>query len=408
MKGNILASAFALGLSATAVNAQIGAWGQCGGVAYTGQTTCVSGYTCKYLNDYYWQCIPSDQAGTTTTTIKTTTTPTTMRTSTTSSRTTTTSSRTTTTSSRTTTTSSRTTTTSSRTTTTTTTSSKTTTTTTTSKTATPTGGIRYWFSFGDSYTQTGFDPNGIQPAIGNALGNPTYPGWTSAGGANWIDVATVKYNKSLVFTYNLAYGGATIDSNLVAPYASNVLSLTDQTNQFLTYYASAPASAPWSSSNTLFSVFIGINDIANSWWRSDWLTFIDTLLTAEFALVEKMYNAGGRKFLISNVPPIERTPLMLADTQASRDGLKAALALWSTKLQTYISNFQSSHSGTTFWFYDSNTDYNYVLNNPASFGMNPDITLYGSDPTYAWNNNYHPGIIIQDYMGKRVDALLTW
>ncbi|KAK6501531.1 hypothetical protein TWF481_009368 [Arthrobotrys musiformis] len=405
MRGNTLA-AIALGLTASTVSAQSGAWQQCGGVQYSGPTTCVSGYSCKYLNDYYWQCVPSDQVGTTTTTTTTTT-----RSSTTLSTTTRTTTPSTTTSSVRTSSSSSS---SSRTTTTTTTTTRSTTTstrTTTSSTATSTGtpGIKYWFSFGDSYTQTGFDPAGIQPAIGNALGNPPYPGWTSSNGPNWIDVATVKYNRSLVLTYNLAYGGATIDANLVQPYASNVLSLTDQTNQFLTYYASKPASAPWSSSNTLFSVFIGINDIANSWWKSDWLTFIDTLLTAEFALVEKMYNSGGRQFLISNIPAIERTPMMLADTQAARDGLKAALALWSTKLQTYITNFKASHSGTTFYFYDSYADYNTVLDNPTAFGMNPDVTLYGSDLTYAWSNNFHPSVIIQDYMGKRVaDLLAPW
>ncbi|KAF3090070.1 hypothetical protein TWF569_006420 [Orbilia oligospora] len=402
MKRNTLA-AIALGLTASTVSAQSGAWQQCGGVQYTGPTTCVSGYSCKYLNDYYWQCIPSDQVGTTTTTttrasttpattIKTTTTTTTTSSVRTSSSSSSSSVRTSSTTTRSTTTSTR-------------------TTTSSSATATSTGtpGIKYWFSFGDSYTQTGFDPNGVQPAIGNPLGNPPYPGWTSANGPNWIDVATVKYNRSLVLTYNLAYGGATIDANLVQPYASNVLSLTDQTNQFLTYYANKPASAPWSSSNTLFSVFIGINDIANSWWKPDWLTFIDTLLTAEFALVEKMYNSGGRQFLISNIPAIERTPMMLADTQAARDGLKAALALWSTKLQTYITNFKATHSGTTFWFYDSYADYNTVLNNPATFGMNPDVTLYGNDLTYAWSNNFHPSVIIQDYMGKRVaDLLASW
>ncbi|KAK6358259.1 hypothetical protein TWF730_007609 [Orbilia blumenaviensis] len=392
MKGNTIA-AIALGLTASTVSAQSGPWGQCGGVQYTGPTTCVAGYSCKYLNDYYWQCIPGDQVGTTTTRSTTTTT----RATTTPSTTIRTTTVVTTSASRTPTTTTRSTTTSTR------------TTTSSTRTATSTGtpGIKYWFSFGDSYTQTGFDPNGVQPAVGNALGNPPYPGWTSANGPNWIDVATVKYNKSLVLTYNLAYGGATIDANLVQPYASNVLSLTDQTNQFLTYYANKPASAPWSSSNTLFSVFIGINDIANSWWKPDWLTFIDTLMAAEFALVEKMYNAGGRQFLISNIPAIERTPMMLADTQAARDGLKAALALWSTTLQSYIAQFKAAHPGTTFWFYDSYTDYNTVLDNPATFGMNPDVTLYGNDLTYAWSNNFHPAVIIQDYMGKRVADLLT-
>ena len=47
-------------------------------------------------------------------------------------------------------------------------------------------------------------------------------------GANWIDLTTVEYNSSLTYTYNFAYGGATINATLVAPYESTVLSLIDQ------------------------------------------------------------------------------------------------------------------------------------------------------------------------------------
>ncbi|RPA87987.1 hypothetical protein BJ508DRAFT_202535 [Ascobolus immersus RN42] len=32
-------------------------YSQCGGVGYTGDTKCVSGSTCTYLNDYYYQCL---------------------------------------------------------------------------------------------------------------------------------------------------------------------------------------------------------------------------------------------------------------------------------------------------------------------------------------------------------------
>ncbi|EPS35507.1 hypothetical protein H072_11069 [Dactylellina haptotyla CBS 200.50] len=56
-------------------SAQQAAWGQCGGIGWTGPTTCVSGYTCTYSNDYYSQCIPGTAATTTTkTTTKATTT----------------------------------------------------------------------------------------------------------------------------------------------------------------------------------------------------------------------------------------------------------------------------------------------------------------------------------------------
>lgn len=43
-----------------AAKAQSGAWAQCGGIGFTGSTTCVSGYTCEYTNDWYSQCIPGD------------------------------------------------------------------------------------------------------------------------------------------------------------------------------------------------------------------------------------------------------------------------------------------------------------------------------------------------------------
>ncbi|KAH6649055.1 endoglucanase II [Truncatella angustata] len=37
--------------------AQQSAWGQCGGIGWTGSTTCVAGYICSKVNDYYSQCV---------------------------------------------------------------------------------------------------------------------------------------------------------------------------------------------------------------------------------------------------------------------------------------------------------------------------------------------------------------
>ncbi|PGG98976.1 hypothetical protein AJ80_09431 [Polytolypa hystricis UAMH7299] len=51
-----------------AVSAASGAWAQCGGIGFGGDTTCVSGHTCVFSNDWYSQCLPDDQAPPTTTT----------------------------------------------------------------------------------------------------------------------------------------------------------------------------------------------------------------------------------------------------------------------------------------------------------------------------------------------------
>jgi len=39
------------------------AYGQCGGANFSGSTCCPSGYTCKYVNDWYSQCVPGSSGG---------------------------------------------------------------------------------------------------------------------------------------------------------------------------------------------------------------------------------------------------------------------------------------------------------------------------------------------------------
>ncbi|KIP10503.1 glycoside hydrolase family 10 protein [Phlebiopsis gigantea 11061_1 CR5-6] len=46
------------------VSAQSATWGQCGGVGWSGATTCTSGNTCVSYSQYYSQCVPSSQVTT--------------------------------------------------------------------------------------------------------------------------------------------------------------------------------------------------------------------------------------------------------------------------------------------------------------------------------------------------------
>ncbi|KAF3935034.1 Endoglucanase [Dactylellina cionopaga] len=59
---------------AALASAQQSVWGQCGGIGWTGATTCVSGNYCSALNPYYSQCLPGGPATTAATTASRTTT----------------------------------------------------------------------------------------------------------------------------------------------------------------------------------------------------------------------------------------------------------------------------------------------------------------------------------------------
>ncbi|KAF8874987.1 hypothetical protein BD779DRAFT_1450461 [Infundibulicybe gibba] len=335
------------------VLSQSGMYSQCGGFEWLGPTTCVAGADCVVLNEWFSQCVPS--ASTTTTTNSSPTTP-----------------------------------------------------------AGPvtTGKGNYWFSFGDSYTQTGFTPSSTLPAPGNPLGNPPYPGWTSSNGENWVDFVATAYNKSLLLTYNYAYGGATIDAKLVTPFDPSVLSLTDQVNQFLNSVASKPASTPWTSANSLFSIWIGINDIGNSYYLSgDRSAFSDTLLNAEFALVQKLSanvfspsNVGARNFLFLNVPPVDRSPLMLAQAASAQAIEKTVIDTFNSKLAAKASAFKSANSGVQTWIWDSNAAFKTILNSPKTYGFT-DATSYGATGNF-WLNNLHPTSPAHKIFGQQVGSLL--
>jgi hypothetical protein len=59
---------------------------------------------------------------------------------------------------------------------------------------------------------------------------------------------------------------ATVDSNLVTPYLPTVQSIVTQVSLFQRYLAPKPAAAKWTSDDSLFAFWIGINDVGNSFY----------------------------------------------------------------------------------------------------------------------------------------------
>lgn len=78
-------------LAVSVVEAQQGEWQQCGGIGWTGGTTCQSPWVCTKLNDWYFQCLPGSSSSSSSST-RTSSTSSTRSTSTSSTRSTSTSS----------------------------------------------------------------------------------------------------------------------------------------------------------------------------------------------------------------------------------------------------------------------------------------------------------------------------
>ncbi|CAK7210033.1 hypothetical protein SCUCBS95973_000655 [Sporothrix curviconia] len=307
-------------------------------------------------------------------------------------------------------------------------------------------GIKYAFIFGDSYTQTGFNYTSPSPPTqDNPLGNPKYPGWTSSNGPNWVDYLTVKYNASRLQTYNLAYGGATVDSDIVKPYMPTVLSVKDQVHsQFLPGYTShgnsdldtssvhpsAPDAPAWQGNNSVFAVWIGINDIGNSFWLNN-VTDINTKIFAVYAdLVGLLYNAGARNFVFLTVPPVDRSPMMLADTPEARASEKMDIATFNGLVRQLADSLKDEHGdNANVWVVDTQVPFNAVLDNVAAYpqtanlknttsyceayqhgGLKPDsfnATCGVPVNEYFWLNSLHPTYPIHDVVAEEISKALV-
>ena len=127
-------------------------------------------------------------------------------------------------------------------------------------------GQRLTLSSGDSYTSTGFNISGPQPDEVSPLGNPEFPGMTSSNGPNYVDFLTETYNLTLIETYDLGFGGATIDNKIIASaFGLEVKSFSDQVSQEFQPRYVGSNTVSWSSDDTLFTVFFGINDALQSY-----------------------------------------------------------------------------------------------------------------------------------------------
>ncbi|KAB5595461.1 Phospholipase A-2-activating protein [Ceratobasidium theobromae] len=279
------------------------------------------------------------------------------------------------------------------------------------------GSTKYLFVFGDSYTTTGYN-------VSAGIDSPV-PGWTSSNGPNWVQYLGDVYNVTDTKVYNLAYGGATTDSKLVTPYLPTVQSFVDQVSLFKNYFSPPPFAAQWSSDNSLFAVFIGINDVGNSWsWNNvTQAGFHKTVLDRYFSQVDDLYNQGARSFLFINVPPLERAPLFVEQGATTVKAVKAATSDFNKQLAQRVKQFQKTYKNLDqITLYDAHKMFNVQLDNAEVLGF-VNITGYntayqngtpgstyqvaGSKPvsSYFWLNSLHPTFVVHKSAESPLDNM---
>ncbi|KAL8816386.1 MAG: hypothetical protein Q9191_008341, partial [Dirinaria sp. TL-2023a] len=293
---------------------------------------------------------------------------------------------------------------------------------------------------GDSYTSTGFDPNGAQPSRSNPIGNPAYPGDTNIGSPDWINYITVQFNRRFTRLFNFAYAGGTID-DLVDPSPFGALSFRQQVkDRFLPRYQNGGGG--WAAQNSLFAIWFGMNDVMLNNAKPNASAYIDALTESYIGELETLHNAGARNFVLLNIPPLDRIPptmpstpttslsvrnttvsLYLKFTPEERRQLKQHIDSFNTAMQTMTNMFRVMYPDSTVWLFDTNDLFNRVLDNPdsyrissiisytdrfcAPYAQSPDPKLFRrqcivSRDRYFWADGLHPTSTVHELIAQQV------
>jgi hypothetical protein len=115
------------------------------------------------------------------------------------------------------------------------------------------------------------------------------------------------FNSTPTLTYDFAYNCATVDASIVAPCSSAIRTIVDQVTEFEQVLGKGSQYDTFYQQNTLFAVWIGINDAHLTANNANILdNDIDNIMEkAADRYMEKLddlYEYGARNFMLLNVP----------------------------------------------------------------------------------------------------------
>ncbi|KAF4430272.1 Anter-specific proline-rich protein APG [Fusarium austroafricanum] len=221
-------------------------------------------------------------------------------------------------------------------------------------------------SFGDSWTSTQFDRFGIQPSASNPIGNR---GRTSSNGRMWPEYLTTQYNMSSVLLYNMAVGGAVVDMDIVKTGPND---MEAQVHDRFQVYANKPGFFP--PKQTLWTVFIGINDIYRTLTDDNQEEKIVSSIELIRELTLELYGYGARQFLFISTPPQSLFPNNKGKTIVPK--LDAAVLSWNKQLDKLVRQMDQKMPQTKFFLFDIVPLLTAVTNDSSQF---PETAVYKSN-----------------------------
>jgi len=114
-----------------------------------------------------------------------------------------------------------------------------------------------------------------------------------------------------------------------------------------------------------FAVWLGNNDVHNTFLTST-LDNLENDVREYAALLDVLYQTGARNFLILNVPPFDRSPMLAGRDPALIPLMEDTVAAYNKNLTKAIDYFGESHANTTVFQFDAHSLFSEILDWPCS------------------------------------------
>jgi phospholipase/lecithinase/hemolysin len=131
--------------------------------------------------------------------------------------------------------------------------------------------------------------------------------------------------------------------------------------------ASPPAS--WTSADSIFAFWIGINDVGNSYYKgvNETGPLNAKIFDVYSGLVDMLFDAGARNFVFLNVPPVDRSPLTIGQGNESQAMEKSDILAFNGLIEDMAADLKGKQPDTNVWVYDTYTVFGEVLDDPATY-----------------------------------------
>lgn len=183
-------------------------------------------------------------------------------------------------------------------------------------------------------------------------------------GTLWVEHLANHYSATL---NDYAYGGATTSYDNPA-IDSPAKGLLWQVDTF------GPSLGTMSASETIITMWAGANDLLQSRSPFDAVNNIGSAL-------ENLYSAGGRNFLVPNLPDIGKTPSLFYGDQDASQGASQWTMAYNMSLEGLLYGFDSVHNDVNLFFVDT-----FSIFEQYEAGSQEWLNLF-------WDDGFHPSSV---------------